>query len=74
MVGPLVRRRRDPNRRGRGPGVYYHRGHGYYSKYSETRDILKFEGRRAKRSYGKARHRHKGDKRFVRIGRRRGWK
>ena len=30
--------RKDPNNLGRGEGVYYHRGHGYYSKYSKIRD------------------------------------
>jgi hypothetical protein len=25
---------------GRGAGIYYHRGHGIYSKYSAERDIL----------------------------------
>ena len=34
MVGPLKYYRRDPNGKGRGPGYYYHRGHGYYSKFS----------------------------------------
>jgi len=28
----------DPNGLGRGRGVYYHRGHGVYSKYSIQRD------------------------------------
>ena len=38
MPGPLTYFKRDPNRKGRGPGVYYHRGHGVYSKYSVPRD------------------------------------
>ena len=29
---------RDPNGLGRGRGVYYHRGHGYWSKYDVGRD------------------------------------
>jgi hypothetical protein len=41
MVGPLKRLRRDPNNKGRGAGLYYHRGHGYYSKYSQKRDKRK---------------------------------
>lgn len=28
----------DPNKKGRGAGVYYHRGNGVYSKYSRARD------------------------------------
>ena len=30
--------RKDPNKRGRGAGVYYHRGKGVYSKYNIERD------------------------------------
>jgi len=29
---------RDPNDKGRGKGVYYHRGNGIYSKYDHKRD------------------------------------
>lgn len=38
MVGPLKYFKRDPNGKGRGAGWYYHRGNGYYSKYSLARD------------------------------------
>jgi len=38
MVGPLKRYSRDPQGKGRGPGLYYHRGKGVYSKYSPWRD------------------------------------
>ena len=38
MPGPIKRYKRDPNGKGRGPGYYYHRGKGVYSKYSGTRD------------------------------------
>jgi len=38
MPGPIYVMRIDPNKLGRGPGNYYHRGHGYYSKYSVERD------------------------------------
>ena len=38
MVTSLVQRKTDPNGLGRGPGLYYHRGKGYYSKYSSVRD------------------------------------
>lgn len=38
----------DPNRRGRGAGLYYHRGNGQYSKYSKERDEAKLsKGRRS---------------------------
>jgi len=33
--------KRDPNGKGRGPGIYYLRGKGYYSKYSLQRDKAK---------------------------------
>jgi hypothetical protein len=32
---------KDPNGLNRGAGAYYLRGHGYYSKYSRTRDYKK---------------------------------
>ncbi len=38
MVTSLKFYRRDPNGKKRGKGVYYHRGHGVYSKYSAERD------------------------------------
>jgi len=38
MPGSLRYFKRDPNGQGRGPGVYYHRGKGVYSKYSIARD------------------------------------
>jgi len=38
MVGPLIYLKKDPNKKGRGPGWYYHRGHGYYSKFGRIRD------------------------------------
>lgn len=28
----------DPNKQGRGAGMYYLRGHGYFSKFLESRD------------------------------------
>ena len=33
--------RKDPNKKGRGRGIYYHRGNGYYSKYSIKKDAQK---------------------------------
>jgi len=41
MVTPIKYFSKDPNGYGRGPGVYYHRGHGIFSKYSRERDRLK---------------------------------
>lgn len=68
MVGPLIYFKRDPNGKGRGPGWYYHRGHGIYSKYSRVRDQrhrgkVGKKGRRrwhrkGKIGYGKYKHTH----------------
>jgi len=44
MVGPLIRREIDPNRMGRGPGEYYHRAHGYYSKANSRLDAMRDHG------------------------------
>jgi len=41
MVTPIKRFKKDPNGLGRGDGIYYHRGNGYYSQYSRTRDANK---------------------------------
>ncbi len=41
MVTPIKAFKKDPNGLGRGAGVYYHRGHGYYSQYSRARDGAK---------------------------------
>ena len=38
MPTPIKFFKDDPNKKGRGPGIYYHRGHGYYSQYSIARD------------------------------------
>ena len=38
MVTPIKQFKRDPNNLGRGAGVYYHRGKGYFSRYSRTLD------------------------------------
>lgn len=38
MPSSLKRHLRDPNKLGRGTGLYYHRGKGYHSKYSKDRD------------------------------------
>ncbi len=38
MPSSLRHFKRDPNGKGRGEGVYYHRGKGVYSKYSSKRD------------------------------------
>ena len=45
MPASLRNFKRDPNGLGRGPGVYYHRGKGIYSKYSSERDrMIKAKG------------------------------
>jgi len=49
MPGPLKRYKRDPNGKGRGGGLYYHRGNGVYSKYSMGKDRKKKSGAK----YGK---------------------
>lgn len=38
MVGALQYLKKDPNGLDRGAGGYYHRGKGYYSKYSRSLD------------------------------------
>ena len=38
MPGPIFNMKKDPNSLGRGPGFYYHRGHGYFSFYNVERD------------------------------------
>jgi len=60
MVGRLKWFSRDPNGRGRGAGYYYHRGHGYYSKYSVKRD----RGKRARHgdsAVGRGAYKHTHD-------------
>lgn len=57
MVGPLQKRKRDPNGKGRGSGLYYHRGNGVFSKYSEKRD----RARRSKTSITKRQYKHTGE-------------
>ena len=38
MPSRLIKWNSDPQKKGRGPGTYYHRGKGIYSKYSPARD------------------------------------
>lgn len=38
MVGALEYLKIDPNKKKRGAGYYYHRGKGYYSKYTPELD------------------------------------
>lgn len=59
--------RQDPNRKGRGQGVYYHRGKGIYSKYSVERDKkIKARGYKTHKvgRPTKSRIRHTGDGRL----------
>ena len=61
--------RSDPNGKGRGRGIYYHRGHGVYSKYSVERDRkIKAKGYRIDKVGlpAKAKTRHTGDGRLRR--------
>jgi len=45
MPSRLIKWDSDPQKNGRGPGLYYHRGKGKYSKYSPERDaIIKAQG------------------------------
>ena len=60
MVGPLKFFSRDPNRKGRGRGLYYHRGHGYYSKYSKKRDA-KIRAKHGTARVGRGRYAHTHD-------------
>lgn len=57
MVGSLKYFKSDPNRNGRGAGLYYHRGHGYFSKYSRDRD----KKRRSKTLVKNHKVRHTGE-------------
>ncbi len=57
MVGPLKKLKRDPNGKGRGSGLYYHRGNGVFSKYSRKRDRAK----RSKTPITNRRYKHTGE-------------
>ena len=59
MPGPIRHYKRDPNARGRGSGKYYHRGRGYFSKYSAKRD--KKVDSKGKDPIGEGRYRHTDD-------------
>lgn len=69
MVSSQKYFKRDPNGKGRGAGVYYHRGNGVYSKYSIVRD-KKIKARGYKLHPvgmpGKSRIKHTGDGRLPR--------
>jgi len=65
-MGPLKKFSSDPNKLGRGPGMYYHRGNGKYSKYQEHKDakrkskVTKTSSRTQKKSFLRNRP-HMGD-------------
>jgi len=63
MVGRLMRKSSDPNRKGRGAGLYYHRGNGVWSKYSEKRDAKLWHKRKKVKNVRQAEKNapHKGD-------------
>ena len=60
MVGPLKKLKRDPNGKGRGSGLYYHRGNGVFSKYSRARD----RARKSKTPIKKPQYKHTGELNF----------
>lgn len=66
MPGPLKRFKRDPNGKGRGGGLYYHRGHGYWSKYSWGRDAKKKNRKGSRMVKKKPGYGHTLDSRIVR--------
>jgi len=67
MPGSLERFRRRPShilkRDWKGPGVYYHRGNGVYSKYSAKRDLQ----RGSTSTTGRGRRKQTHDRRFRNI-------
>lgn len=69
MPSPLKFFKTDPNKLGRGRGVYYLRANGYYSKYSVARDRkIKAKGYKKNRVGSPKRSRilHTGDGRLPR--------
>lgn len=65
MPGKLIEYNSDPNGKGRGSGLYYHRGNGYYSKYSEDIDKKIKASRHIKKKkkglIGRGKYRHTHD-------------
>jgi len=61
MPSSLKYKKKDPNRKGRGPGYYYHRGHGYWSKYSKARDAKRKSRGNDPRHIGTGKWRHTHD-------------
>jgi len=72
MVSSLKRRKRDPMYplKNRGPGYYYHRGHGYWSKYSVLRDKMKISMGNDPKHIGSGKWKHTHD--IIKIVRRTG--
>lgn len=68
MPGSLEYKRSDPNKKGRGDGYYYHRGNGYYSKYSQERDAAKKGTKLSRMKYKKVQA-HKRDTKKIKRGR-----
>ena len=62
MPGPLRYHAKDPNGKRRGPGYYYHRGRGIYSRKDDSRDkrykAQGFRGLPGKIGSGVYRHTH----------------
>lgn len=71
MPGPLIKHKEDPQGLGRGPGEYWHRGKGQYSKYSMARDMMRISKIRkypAKNAKYRRRYRHLEDTKLVMRG------
>jgi len=70
LPGKLEHYKKDPEGKGRGAGLYFHRGKGVYSKYSEHGDLIKIHPLRKKRRTKKQRKKwqHLEDTRDVKRG------
>ena len=71
MPSRLIKFNTDPQKKGRGPGVYYHRGKGIYSKYSPERDaIIQAKGYKIDKIGfpSKSKGRHLGDGKLKKWG------
>lgn len=71
MVGPLKRYKRDPDGKGRGGGLYYHRGNDEHSKYNPSRDAragMNRQNARSNPSMKKRNHGHMSDWNLTKIG------
>ncbi len=65
MPGPKKRYKQDPDGKGRGGGLYYHRGKGKHSKYSRKRDAMRISTPKGKSRWVKKNYSHTSDKDYV---------